>query len=285
MQKDSRLVKTSAPSVSQINAEFVTQLSNKYWAPHVKNKLPFDSKIIEEVYQNEILKSKFSIRKIMLLEFSQYLENFLWPNYTPEASTNSYMMSICCIVNEKFRENVPAWEVFKKAPTHFPHFFQRVMELCLSGEQFGLSLKEQTVLLLFLDHCFNSLEVDLIREQVQKLVSLPMWMCLLPTRLQQELKTVPKLQKFWNLIKKNYEKMNTQDQEQAKKERTFLASLIKKFLAVLDSISAPDPPLVQHCAGRCSSDGQMPAVSPHRQRERGSPVLPAAGHAEVLHRL
>ncbi|NP_956758.2 RNA helicase aquarius [Danio rerio] len=238
MQKDSRLVKTSAPSVSQINAEFVTQLSNKYWAPHVKNKLPFDSKIIEEVYQNEILKSKFSIRKIMLLEFSQYLENFLWPNYTPEASTNSYMMSICCIVNEKFRENVPAWEVFKKAPTHFPHFFQRVMELCLSGEQFGLSLKEQTVLLLFLDHCFNSLEVDLIREQVQKLVSLPMWMCLLPTRLQQELKTVPKLQKFWNLIKKNYEKMNTQDQEQAKKERTFLASLIKKFLAVLDSISA-----------------------------------------------
>ncbi|XP_073783162.1 RNA helicase aquarius isoform X2 [Danio rerio] len=238
LQKDSRLVKTSAPSVSQINAEFVTQLSNKYWAPHVKNKLPFDSKIIEEVYQNEILKSKFSIRKIMLLEFSQYLENFLWPNYTPEASTNSYMMSICCIVNEKFRENVPAWEVFKKAPTHFPHFFQRVMELCLSGEQFGLSLKEQTVLLLFLDHCFNSLEVDLIREQVQKLVSLPMWMCLLPTRLQQELKTVPKLQKFWNLIKKNYEKMNTQDQEQAKKERTFLASLIKKFLAVLDSISA-----------------------------------------------
>uniref|UniRef100_A0A673HDG2 Aquarius intron-binding spliceosomal factor n=1 Tax=Sinocyclocheilus rhinocerous TaxID=307959 RepID=A0A673HDG2_9TELE len=72
---------------------------------------------------------------------------------------------------------------FKRAPTHFPHFFKCVMESCLSGEQLGLSLKEQTVLLLFLDHCFNSLEVDLIREQVQKLVSLPMWMCLLPVNI------------------------------------------------------------------------------------------------------
>ncbi|TRZ02669.1 hypothetical protein DNTS_024402 [Danionella cerebrum] len=236
MQKDSRLANSSAPPLSQINAEYVTQLSNKYWAPHVKSKLPFDPRIVEEVYQNEILKSKFAVRKIMLLEFSQYLESFLWPNYTPEASTNSFMMSICCIINEKFRENVPAWEVFKKAPAHFPFFFSRVMDLCLSGEKFGLSLKEQTVLLLFLDHCFNSLEVDLIREQVQKLVSLPMWMCLLPARLEQELKKVPKLEKFWKLIKKNTEKMSAQEKEQAQRERSFLASLISRFLMVLDSI-------------------------------------------------
>uniref|UniRef100_A0A671N5H9 Aquarius intron-binding spliceosomal factor n=1 Tax=Sinocyclocheilus anshuiensis TaxID=1608454 RepID=A0A671N5H9_9TELE len=115
----------------------------------------------------------------------------------------------CCCINCRCNKGV-----FKRAPTHFPHFFKCVMESCLSGEQLGLSLKEQTVLLLFLDHCFNSLEVDLIREQVQKLVSLPMWMCLLPMRLQQELKKVPKLQKFWNLIKKNYEKMEPQDTEQ-----------------------------------------------------------------------
>lgn len=42
---------------------------------------------------------------------SQYLENYLWVNYTEEVSSNAYLMSICCIVNEKFRENVPAWEV------------------------------------------------------------------------------------------------------------------------------------------------------------------------------
>ncbi|XP_041668870.1 RNA helicase aquarius [Cheilinus undulatus] len=235
-EKETPAKKAAAPSVSQINAEYVTQLANKYWAPHAKNKLPFDPKVMEDIYDKEILKSKFAIRKIMLLEFSQYLENYLWVNYTPEVSSNAYLMSICCIVNEKFRENVPAWEVFKKEPSHFPFFFKCVMEAVLAGEDAGLTLKEQTVLLVFLDHCFNSLEVDLIREQVQQLISLPMWMCLLPSRLQHELKKVPKLQKFWNLIKKKFDKMDADAAEQAKKERTFLSALIKKFLGVLTSI-------------------------------------------------
>lgn len=47
----------------------------------------------------------------VFLSHSQYLENYLWVNYTEEVSSNAYLMSICCIVNEKFRENVPAWEV------------------------------------------------------------------------------------------------------------------------------------------------------------------------------
>lgn len=31
------------------------------------------------------------------------------------------------------------------------------MEALLAGEEAGLTLREQTVLLVFLDHCFNSL--------------------------------------------------------------------------------------------------------------------------------
>ncbi|XP_012504572.1 PREDICTED: intron-binding protein aquarius [Propithecus coquereli] len=166
--------KIVAPTVSQINAEFVTQLACKYWAPHIKKKSPFD------------IKCRFAIRKIMLLEFSQYLENYLWMNYSPEVSSKAYLMSICCMVNEKFRENVPAWETFKKKPDHFPFFFKHILKAALAETDGEFSLHEQTVLLLFLDHCFNSLEVDLIRSQVQQLISLPMWMglqpALLPTR-------------------------------------------------------------------------------------------------------
>ncbi|KAJ3613227.1 hypothetical protein NHX12_019477, partial [Muraenolepis orangiensis] len=219
MAKQPLSKKVAAPSVSQINAEYVTQLANKYWAPHVKNKLPFDPKVLEDIYEKEILSSKFAIRKIMLLEFSQYLENYLWVNYTPKVSSNAYLMSISCIVNEKFRENVPAWEC--------------VMEAVLAEEKAGLTLREQMVLLVFLDHCFNSL--------VQQLISLPMWMGLLPTRLQHELKKVPKLQKFWNLIKKKYDKMDADAAEQAKSERTFLSALIDKFLGVLGSIPPSGP--------------------------------------------
>ncbi|KAM9190178.1 RNA helicase aquarius isoform 2-T2 [Mergus octosetaceus] len=233
--------KIVAPTVSQINAEFVTQLANKYWAPHVKKKLCFDSKVIEDVYTKEIVKSKFAIRKIMLLEFSQYLENYLWMNYSPEVSSKAYLMSICCMVNEKFRENVPAWETFKKKPEHFPFFFKCILEASLVENDSEFSLHEQTVLLLFLDHCFNSLEVDLIRSQVQQLISLPMWMALQPKRLEQELKKTPKLRKFWNLIKKNDEKMNEEARTQAYQERRFLSQLIQKFISVLKSIPVSGP--------------------------------------------
>jgi hypothetical protein len=40
------------------------------------------------------------------------------------------------------------------------------------------SLREQTALLVFLNHCFNSMEVELIRDQVKRLVSLSMWVSL-----------------------------------------------------------------------------------------------------------
>ena len=49
------------------------------------------------------------------------------------------------------------YQVFKKEPNHFPFFFKCVMEAVLAGDEAGLTLKEQTVLLVFLDHCFNSL--------------------------------------------------------------------------------------------------------------------------------
>ncbi|KAL8169332.1 UNVERIFIED_CONTAM: hypothetical protein K2H54_045627 [Gekko kuhli] len=285
--------KIVAPTVAQINAEFVTQLANKFWAPHVKKKLPFDSKVIEDVYGKEIVRSKlqpdpplpaleqgqaaaeeqalcpshgpqwcaempsndrgyeltrkhslvgeqaeegFAIRKIMLLEFSQYLENYLWMNYSSEVSSKAYLMSICCMVNEKFRENVPAWETFKRKPEHFPFFFKCVLEASLAENDSEFSLQEQTILLLFLDHCFNSLEVDLIRAQVQQLISLPMWMGLQPARLELELKKTPKLRKFWNLIKKTDEKMDENTRLQAHKERLFLSQLIQKFISVLKSI-------------------------------------------------
>lgn len=50
--------------------------------------------------------------------------------------------------------------------------------------------------------CFSVKEVDLVREQVQRLVSLPIWEHLVPSRLQYELKAVPKLRKYWNAIQK-----------------------------------------------------------------------------------
>jgi len=61
----------------------------------------------------------FAVHRVMLLEFSQYLENYLWPNYNADA-TDAHVLSIVGMVNEKFRERVPAWEVSSTVYTHLP---------------------------------------------------------------------------------------------------------------------------------------------------------------------
>lgn len=118
----------------------------------------------------------------MMLEFSQYLENYLWPNYKRTEATHAHMMSIVVMVNEKFRERVNAWTIFHKYPKEFPEFFHQILEACLIKKHLTAAyLKEQTALILFLNYCFNSMEVELCRDQAKRLVSLSMWSCLQPS--------------------------------------------------------------------------------------------------------
>ena len=70
--------KAVAPTVEQIQADNLTELAKQYWAPHSAQKhKPFDPKVIEEVY-DDLKKTEFTIKRIMMLEFSQYLEKSLW---------------------------------------------------------------------------------------------------------------------------------------------------------------------------------------------------------------
>ena len=88
------------------------QVASKYWAPQTSgNHSEFDAEIVDQIYMQEIRGSKFTIRRIMMLEFSQYLENYLWPHYKPGTSSSHQGLSIVIMVNEKFRERVSAWQV------------------------------------------------------------------------------------------------------------------------------------------------------------------------------
>lgn len=119
-----------------------------------------------------------------MLEFSQYLENYLWPNYQGGESSHAHMMSIVFMLNEKYRERVAVWQIFEeKNQDEFPAFFHQVLEACLSDAKVNaVHLREQTALLVFLNHCFNSMEIGICREQAKKLVSLTMWSSLQPSK-------------------------------------------------------------------------------------------------------
>ncbi|CAG4953706.1 unnamed protein product [Parnassius apollo] len=240
--------KIPLPTLSQINADRITQLANQYWSPQTKDShLPYDASIVESIYQTEILGSNFSVRRIMMLEFSQYLENYLWPHYQAGAASHAHMMSIIVMINEKFRERVPAWQAFLKKPEHFPAFFEQVLRASVADDHTSRSMREQTALLLFLNHCFGSMEVQLCRDQVKRLVSLSMWISLQEGRRNQEFKLVPKWKKYWRAIQKKdkpdlLEKLNW--------ERRYLQKLMIKFMQILETVPETgdvDPNVARYC--------------------------------------
>jgi len=222
--------------VEQIQGDTLTSLAKTYWAPGTRQThQQFSQEVVDQIYNNDIKGSAFSIKRVMMLEFSQYLENFLWPNFTAEKSSLSHLMSIVVIVNEKFRERVPAWTAFQLKPEEFPGFFHKVLSWAVA-EPGEISIGEQTKLVIFLDHCFCSMEVDLVRTQVQRLVSLPMWSCLLEARREAELKAIPKWKKYWKLLQKKDAKETPENLEKLQFERKFLSSMIQKFLTVLYTV-------------------------------------------------
>merc|ERR1719402_514962 len=134
-------------------------------------------------------------------------------------------------------------------PEHFPGFFNLVLEWAAAPNSDKISLTEQTRIIIFLDHCFTSMEVDLVRSQVQRLVSLPMWVCLLDSRREAELKVVPKWKKYWKLLQKKDAKETEESKSKLMFERRFLRTLIDKFLKVLYSIQEKEcpPEVVDYC--------------------------------------
>lgn len=84
------------------------------------------------------------------------------------------------MLNEKFRENVPAWEGFAAHPTLLPSFFQRLYRVALRS----IRMHERVSFLHFCIHAFQSLEHEVVSKQVLRLVQLPMWHRLSPGRLQ-----------------------------------------------------------------------------------------------------
>lgn len=163
------------------------QTAAKYWDPSTQGcHQSYDAGIIEEVFATEICHAENSNRRIVTLEFSQYLENYLWTNYVAGESSRAHALSIVVMMNEKTRERISGWHIFESSnQSHFSGFFHQIMEICLqeSPEMTSQYFKEMTWILMFLNSCFNSMEIELCREQVKRLVSLTMWSCLQPSKL------------------------------------------------------------------------------------------------------
>ncbi|KAF5742436.1 intron-binding protein aquarius-like [Tripterygium wilfordii] len=102
-------------TLSEIQHDRLTQIAASNWMTTNDEEptKPFDPELVKEIYKTELLVTSgwkpVPLQRVMILEVSQYLENYLWPNFDPEIATFEHVMSMILMVNEKFRENVAAW--------------------------------------------------------------------------------------------------------------------------------------------------------------------------------
>lgn len=117
----------------QIAGHKLTRVANANWSTEARSRDPppeFKPEVVKSIYNHELggaTGTPPNLRVVMMLEISQYLENYLWPHFDPKESSYEHVMSILIMVNEKFRENVPAFGSFSSRQDVFPAFCKVVL--------------------------------------------------------------------------------------------------------------------------------------------------------------
>jgi len=73
--KTQKVIHISAPTLSEIESDVLTKLANLNWN-NTKSEVKFDPNVVKVIW-NELKSSNFSLKKIMLIEFNQYLEKVI----------------------------------------------------------------------------------------------------------------------------------------------------------------------------------------------------------------
>ena len=226
-------------TVDQITSDRITFLAQQYWSPDTKDQhLPYDPQIIEDVYQTEVKATSFSLRRIIVLELSQYLENYVWPNFS-ENATSSHLNTVVILINEKFRERVPAFVCIENNPKPFPIFLRHLMAASLTDDG-SFSVIEQRNMIVFLNHLYNSIESDLIRNEISHTVSYNVLECLSEGQLENVLKDFPNWSKALKRTARHKKKLSSTELENFVFDSTFLYKLMKLFLKKLSRIPPSD---------------------------------------------
>ncbi|CAO0789808.1 unnamed protein product [Mucor circinelloides] len=215
-------------TLADIQSDSIAHIAEKHFSS-------WDPQVVENVFKNELEPSLFSPRKLLLLEYCQYLEKFLWPNYDENASLN-HVLSICLMVNEKARQNISLWDAFESDTSKFASFFQRVIQL-MADNQLPLLLRRQV--LVFLIQCFQSFENSTVRTACLKLVTIGIWSHLAHQGKREKMfSEYPALEKLWNSSNKKMVAASEETRRQMESERDLLSTLMRNYVDLLYKIPA-----------------------------------------------
>jgi intron-binding protein aquarius len=88
-----------------IQRDRLTRVAAEHWGTPAAASA-FDADLVREIYATELRvegrsRKTMPLHRVMILEVSRYLENYLWPHFDPEDTSFEHVMSIILMVNEK----------------------------------------------------------------------------------------------------------------------------------------------------------------------------------------
>jgi hypothetical protein len=94
--------------------------------------------------------------QLAALESSGFLEQWLWPNLSGSSSLSHHLVTVW-MLNEKFLEGTEPWTLVQQSPAGFAPLFATVLAALQDPDAHGISLQEESALLVFLVRCFQSM--------------------------------------------------------------------------------------------------------------------------------
>ncbi|EPS73528.1 hypothetical protein M569_01225, partial [Genlisea aurea] len=227
-------------TLTEIQRDRLTRIAAENWSETAAGReKPFNPDLVKEIYSSELSveggRKPVPLQRVMILEVSQYLENYLWPNFSPESSSFEHLMSMILMVNEKFRENVAAWICFYDDKDKLKAFLGRILNL---KEGRSLTISEKTNYLLFMINAFQSLEDEIVSETMMRLAGLECWLSLSHGCFLMEFCLHENLIRKWKRVVKRAReaaKLGKSLEPANSVEANFLRNLMLEFLEVLES--------------------------------------------------
>eukprot|EP01129_Flabellula_baltica_P000322 TRINITY_DN1034_c0_g2_i5.p1 TRINITY_DN1034_c0_g2~~TRINITY_DN1034_c0_g2_i5.p1 ORF type:complete len:917 (-),score=186.52 TRINITY_DN1034_c0_g2_i5:806-3556(-) len=215
----------TTPTFTELKSDELNLYCEEHWG---NDSIQFDKSIVEHVYSEFMSGCSFDVQRIMVLEISHYLEKYLWPYLSQEASF-AYVMSVAVMINEKFREGVYALDCFHDDVEKFDIFFDKVVGYFQAD---SVSLKEKTVLQILFINLFQSIGDDIVRNKCKDLVSLSLWLHISEGRRDKELIKAPtKIKKRVKTLLKRSKKRDSNDNSY------LIPFMTREYLSVLSEIS------------------------------------------------
>ncbi|KAK9465895.1 P-loop containing nucleoside triphosphate hydrolase protein [Lipomyces arxii] len=217
----------SLPTVAEIRQSKFYELATANWLQSHTQPSDSATQVISNLF-SLLQQDEFSVRSIAVLDYLQWLEMFLWPNWTTDSSEDHTVLIAIATVFKK-RDNILDWEIFTTNETKCSTFFEKLLSLSLASKDFHI----RSSLISFIACGFQSLDSAIVRRQVAPLVSILIWSSLHSNSVRTTLIEAASVQRPWRLANKRFDSANESKKSRLQLERTWLYSVLLELIQLL----------------------------------------------------